>query len=124
VWWTGMSLTVQKEVRLEIIKSDYKFGFYFDSINDNRVWVISHNRIEPEYFILTERRDGEIVDVRNVRYDRISPETRDLCGLYEFFVLKPDEAIRKVTGEDVKVVSVVVKDISEKYKHGFETCGF
>jgi hypothetical protein len=118
-----MSLTVQEEVRLELIKSDYKFGFYFDSINDSRVWIILHNHIEPEYFILTERRDGEIIDVRNIRYDRISPEIKDLCGLYTYFVLKPDEAVRKVIGEDVKIISVAVKDISEKYKHGFETCG-
>lgn len=119
-----MSLTVQKEVRLEIIKSDYKFGFYFDSVDDDRVWVISHNYIEPEYFILTERRNGQITDVRNERYDQIGPGVRDLCGLYKFFVLKPDEAIKRVTGEDVEIISVAVKDISEKYKHGFETCEF
>jgi hypothetical protein len=119
-----MSLAVQEELRLEIIKSDYKFGFYFDNINDNRVWIISHNRIDPEYFIVTERRDGEIVDVRNVRYDEVGPEVRDLCTLYVFFVTKPDEAVRKVIGEDVNIVSVVIKNISEKYQHGFEMCSF
>lgn len=119
-----MSLTVHKEVRLEITKSDYKFGFRFDSVDDDRVWIISHNQIEPEYFILTERRGGQITDVRNIRYDQIGPGVRDLCGLYKFFVLKPGEAVKRVTGEDVKIISVAVKDISEKYKHGFETCGF
>lgn len=119
-----MSLTVQKEARLEVVKSDYKFGFYFDSITDNRVWIISHNYVDPNYFILTERRDGEVVDVENVRYDRIGPEVRDLCGLYTYFITRPDEVLRKIIGEDVKVVDVMIKDISEKYKHGFESCGF
>jgi len=119
-----MSLTVQEEMRLEIIKSDYKFGFYFDSINDDRVWIISHNYVEPNYFILTERRGGEILNVKSVRYDQISPGVRDLCGLYTYFVLNPEEALRKVTGEDVKVVSVMIKDISEEFRHGFESCSF
>jgi hypothetical protein len=118
-----MSLTVQ-EAKLEIVKSDFKFGFYFDNPYDNRVWVISHNYVDPDYFILTERRGGEIVNVRNIRYDRISPEIKDLCGLYKYFVLKPGEAVKSVIGGGVEIVGLVIKDISDKHKDGFEMCGF
>ena len=108
-------------------KLDHGFRLYLAE-DPNRSFYISHNREDPRTFTVTEEKrdpetgNWEVIGTTVLPY--LKAEVDDLCKLFVKTVLQPSVVLKVVTGKDVAVEEVVVKDHGRRTAYGFVSCSF
>jgi hypothetical protein len=108
-------------------KLDHGFRLYLAE-DPNRSYYIGFNLKDPKTFTVTEEKrdpetgNWEVTSVTVLPYLKV--EVDDLCKLFVKTVLQPSAVLKVVTGKDVAVEEVVMRDHGKRTAYGFTNCSF
>lgn len=109
-----------EEKVLMIIKGDNGFEFFFDDIDDGRIWIVQPDYFDPRGVMISVKRNGYIVNTIYKKYKQLG--VKNLCELYETMVQRPKETIENLINESPRISKVIIKNFSEINRNGFESC--
>jgi hypothetical protein len=111
--------TTEEKV-LMIIKGDNGFEFFFDDMDDGRIWIVQPDFFDKKYVAIFVKKDIYIINYISKKYKELG--VTNLCELYEKFTQRPEEVIENLIGERPRISRVIIKNFSELNKNGFMSC--